>query len=69
MPGSVFERHSVAIRALTTVFGGTAPSAGRFYSMTIEALTGVVAVSVVVALMCHLWPPPDDSSGPGGNAP
>jgi hypothetical protein len=41
----------------------------RFVLMSIDALTGVIAVSLVVALICHLCPPPDDNSGPGGNAP
>jgi hypothetical protein len=50
-------------------FRGTVPSTERLELMTIDALTGVVAVSVVVALIYHLWPPPDDSNGPGGNAP
>jgi hypothetical protein len=37
--------------------------------MSIDPLTGVIAVSVVVLLLCHLWPPPDDHTGPGENAP
>jgi hypothetical protein len=37
--------------------------------MSIDPLTGVIAVSVVVALLCHLWPPPDDHTGSGENAP
>jgi hypothetical protein len=44
------------------------PSPARGVWMTIEALTGVLAVSLVVALICHLCPPPDGGSGPGGNA-
>jgi hypothetical protein len=37
--------------------------------MSIDPLTGVIAASVVVALLCHLWPPPDDHTGAGENAP
>jgi hypothetical protein len=38
--------------------------------MSIDPLTGVIAVSLVVALLCHLWPPPpDDHNGPGETAP
>jgi hypothetical protein len=38
--------------------------------MNIDALTGVIVVSLVVALLCHLWPPPpDDNNGPGETAP
>ncbi len=48
---------------------GTVDGVERLRRMTIDALTGVVAVSLVVVLICHLWPPPDDNSGPGGNAP
>jgi len=48
---------------------GTISGIARFFLMSIDALTGVIAVSLVVALICHLCPPPDDDSGPGGNAP
>jgi hypothetical protein len=38
--------------------------------MSIDPLTGVIAVSLAVALLCHLWPPPpDDNNGPGETAP
>jgi hypothetical protein len=48
---------------------GTINRITRFVLMSIDALAGVIAVSLVVALICHLCPPPDDNSGPGGNAP
>jgi hypothetical protein len=48
---------------------GTINGITRFVLMSIDALTGVIAVSLVVALICHLCPPPDDNGGPGGNAP
>jgi hypothetical protein len=42
----------------------------RFVPMSIDPLTGVIAVSLVVALLCFLWPPPpDDYNGPGETAP
>jgi hypothetical protein len=42
----------------------------RFTPMSIDPLTGVIAVSLMVALLCHLWPPPpDDHNGPGETAP
>jgi hypothetical protein len=38
--------------------------------MTIDPMTGVIAVSLVVALLFYLWPPPpDDHAGPGETAP
>jgi hypothetical protein len=43
---------------------------GRFPWMTIDPMTGVIAVSLVVALLFYLWPPPpDDHAGPGETAP
>jgi hypothetical protein len=45
---------------------GTVHRIERLDRMTIDALTGVVAVSLVVALVCHLWRPPENGSGPGG---
>jgi len=48
---------------------GTVNRITRFLLMSIDALAGVIAVSLVVVLICHLCPPPDDNSGPGGNAP
>jgi hypothetical protein len=37
--------------------------------MTIDPMTGVIAVSLV-ALVFYLWPPPpDDHAGPGETAP
>jgi hypothetical protein len=42
----------------------------RFALMNIDPLTGLIAVSLAVALLCHLWPPPpDDHNGPGETAP
>jgi hypothetical protein len=38
--------------------------------MAIDPMTGVIAVSLVVALLFYLWPPPpDDSAGSGETAP
>src|SRR5262249_3197579 len=54
--------------ARTSTGRGTINWITRFVLMSIDALTGVIAVSLVVALICHLCPPPDDNSGPGGNA-
>lgn len=34
----------------------------------IDPLTGVIAVSLVVALLCMLLPPPEDHTGSGENA-
>ena len=48
----------------------TVQGIGRFLLMSIDPLTGVIVVSLVVALLCHLWPPPpDDHNGPGETAP
>jgi hypothetical protein len=48
----------------------TAGTVARFFLMSIDPMTGVIAVSLVVALLCHLWPPPpDDHNGPGETAP
>jgi hypothetical protein len=62
------ECHSSA-SSRRTLRPGTVDGVKRLERMTIDALTGVVAVSLVVALICHLWPPPDDNGGPGGNGP
>jgi hypothetical protein len=38
--------------------------------MGIDPLTGVIAFSLIVALLFYLWPPPpDDNNGPGETAP
>lgn len=39
--------------------------------MSIDPLTGVIAVSLIVALLFYVWPPPDDDNGkgPGETAP
>jgi hypothetical protein len=38
--------------------------------MSIDPMTGVIAVSLVAALLLYLWPPPpDDHAGPGETAP
>ena len=48
---------------------GTIKRDRAFWWMSIDALAGVIAVSLVVVLFCHLCPPPDGGSGPGGDAP
>jgi hypothetical protein len=39
--------------------------------MSVDPLTGVIAVSLIVALLFYFWPPPDDDNGkgPGETAP
>jgi hypothetical protein len=33
-------------------------------------MTAFIAVAVVVALLCYVWPqPPEDGTGPGEDAP
>ncbi len=65
MPASGYTPPRQTVREHRTLQG-----IARFLVMSIDPLTGVIALSLVVALLCHLWPrPPDDHNGPGETAP